>query len=52
MFLYRDAYYNKENTEFQNVAEVIIEKHRNGSRGTVNLYFDGEHTSFKNMTKH
>ncbi len=51
MFIYRDSYYNKENTEHQNVAEIIIEKHRNGSRGDVKLYFDGEHTTFKNMAK-
>ena len=34
MFLYRDDYYNPD-TENQNIAEVIIAKHRNGSTGTV-----------------
>ncbi len=33
----------------QNVAEIIIEKHRNGSQGTVELYFKGECTKFLNL---
>ena len=36
MFLYRDDYYN-ENSEKKNIAEVILEKHRSGSKGTVEL---------------
>ena len=30
-------------------TELIIEKHRNGATGTVELYFDGEKTSFYEM---
>ena len=52
MFLYRDYYYNKENPQFKNVAEVIIAKHRNGSTGKVELFFDEEHIRFKNMAHH
>jgi replicative DNA helicase len=52
LFLYRDYYYNKEDTQFKNVAEVIVGKHRNGSTGTVELYFDEEHIRFKNMAHH
>jgi replicative DNA helicase len=48
MFLYRDDYYNPD-TEFKNVTEVIVAKHRNGSTGTVKLMFDPELISFKNM---
>ena len=32
-----------------NVAEIIVEKHRAGSNGTVNLYFKGESTKFLNI---
>ena len=49
MFLYRDDYYNKE-SQFQNVAEVIIGKHRNGSTGTVKLAFDPAKMSFRNLS--
>ncbi len=35
----------------QNVAEIIVEKHRNGEQGIVELYFNGECTKFMNLTK-
>jgi len=49
MFLYREDYYNPE-TEFKNISEVIIAKHRNGSVGTIKLMFQPESTTFKNLT--
>ena len=33
----------------QNVAEIIIEKHRSGSQGVVELFFKGECTKFLNI---
>lgn len=36
MFLHREDYYNPE-TEDKNIAEVIIQKQRNGPLGTVRL---------------
>ncbi len=45
IFLYRDAIYN-EATEFPNMAEVIISKHRNGPTGTINLHFEKSLTKF------
>lgn len=50
MFLYRDDYYNP-GTEKQNISEVIIAKHRNGSTGTIELRFFGEYTKFANLKK-
>lgn len=50
MFLYRDAYYN-DATEFPSLAEVIIEKHRNGMTGSVDLHFERSTTRFYN-TRH
>ena len=48
LFLYRDAYYNKESTT-PNVAECIIAKNRHGSTGTVNLAWDGQYTRFTTL---
>ena len=50
MFLYRDDYYNAE-SEKQNIAEIIIAKHRNGSTGTVELRWFGEYTKFGNLKR-
>ena len=47
MFLYRDDYYNK-NSEDKNIAELIIAKHRNGSTGTVKLYYYPDYCFFDN----
>ncbi|MBO4594521.1 MAG: replicative DNA helicase, partial [Clostridia bacterium] len=33
----------------KNVAQLLIEKHRNGATGMVELYFDGELTKFLNI---
>ena len=45
LFIYREDYYN-ENTEKKNIAEIIISKHRNGPTGTIELYFNREHSRF------
>ena len=38
-FLYRDEYYNKDESDEPGVAELIIAKHRNGPIATVKLAF-------------
>ena len=48
MMLYRDGYYNKQ-CESPNVTELIVNKHRNGATGTVNLYFRPEQLRFDSM---
>ncbi|MFZ1987458.1 MAG: replicative DNA helicase [Minisyncoccia bacterium] len=50
MFIHRDDKTNKE-SERPNVAEILIEKHRNGPTGKVELYFDEKRTSFMPVDK-
>jgi replicative DNA helicase len=46
IFIYRDEMYN-ENTERQNIADIMVSKHRNGPTGTVSLYFKKELAQFR-----
>lgn len=50
MFIYREEMY-KPDTDRQNIAELLIKKHRNGPTGKVELFFDHEKVSFKNLEK-
>lgn len=57
MFIYREDRTKKEEGQKQtnakpNVADILVEKHRNGPTGSVKLYFHPEHVSFKNFEKH
>lgn len=45
-FIYRDVVYNRE-TEFENLAELIIAKQRNGPTDTVKLEFEGRFAQFR-----
>ena len=47
MFLYRDKFYNPDSA-YKNVAEIIIEKHRNGEQGTAYVEFNAPYTHFDN----
>jgi len=49
MFVYRQEVYEPENPDVQNIAELILGKHRNGSIGTVKLFFDRQYTRFSNL---
>ncbi|MDK4683616.1 replicative DNA helicase [Kingella negevensis] len=48
MFMFRDEYYTKEQSQFKGLAECIIGKHRNGPTGRVFLTFMGQFTKFEN----
>lgn len=50
MFIYREDKY-LENTEKKNMADIMVAKHRNGPLGSVELYFDDQHVSFKNVER-
>ena len=49
MFLYRDEYYNPDATEYPNLAEVVLAKHRHGPTGKVELFFDKAITKFMDV---
>lgn len=45
MFIHREDKQNEE-SDRPNIAEILIEKHRNGPTGKVELYFDEKKTTF------
>lgn len=49
MFIHRES--DTENGGRQRVAEVLIEKHRNGPTGIVEMYFDADKTTFMTIDK-
>lgn len=49
-FIHREDKYNKESAR-PNIAKIMIEKHRNGPTGVVELYFDEKKTSFISIDK-
>jgi replicative DNA helicase len=56
MFIYRKAAdrnysFDQLTDEEKHLAEIHIAKHRNGPLGRIDLYFDPETTSFKNLAK-
>ena len=51
MFIHREDKINKE-SERPNIAEILVEKHRNGPVGMAELYFDGQHVRFLNLDTH
>jgi replicative DNA helicase len=50
MFIHRDDKMN-ENSDRPGIAEILIEKHRNGPVGKVELRFDEEKTTFLSIDK-
>jgi replicative DNA helicase len=51
MFIYRDEYYNREESERPGEADVIVAKHRNGPVGNVILTFLERYPKFMNLTR-
>lgn len=50
-FIYREDMYKGKESRRPNIAEIHIKKHRNGPTGQVDLYFDADKTSFRNLDK-
>ncbi len=51
MFIHREDKINKE-SERPNIAEILVEKHRNGPVGSIELYFDEKRATFLNLDTH
>jgi replicative DNA helicase len=49
MFIYREDMYKGKDSSRPNIAEIHVKKHRNGPTGQVDLYFEADKTSFKNL---
>ncbi|MFZ5364369.1 MAG: replicative DNA helicase [Patescibacteria group bacterium] len=55
MFIYRkamDRNFREIAPEEKNIAELHVAKHRNGPTGIVNLFFDENRVSFKNLERY
>ncbi len=50
MFIHREDKMN-ENSDRKNIAEIMVEKHRNGPVGSIELYFDDKRTTFMSVEK-
>lgn len=50
MFIHREDKY-KDESEKTNIAEILIEKHRNGETGKVELFFNEKKATFQSMDK-
>ncbi len=50
MFIHREDKY-KDASERTNIAEILIEKHRNGETGKVDLFFNEKKATFQNIDK-
>jgi len=50
LFIYREDRY-REDTTRKNIADIIVAKHRNGPIGKVELYFDDQKVTFRDLEK-
>ena len=50
MFIHRDDKMN-ENSDRPNIADIMIEKHRNGPVGRIELYFNDKQATFHSIEK-
>ncbi len=52
MFLHRDLKEGDDDAGRENITNVMVEKHRNGAVGKIDLYFDAKHVTFQSVDKH
>jgi replicative DNA helicase len=51
-FIYRDEVYNRDREENRGIAELIIEKQRNGPTGTIKLHFEARYARFDDLANY
>lgn len=51
MFIYREDYYKRDESEQPGIAQILVQKHRNGPTGVVDLYFHPEYTLFRDLDR-
>ncbi len=51
MFLHRDLKEGEDEAGRENITSVLVEKHRNGAVGKVDLYLDAKHVTFLPIEK-
>ena len=51
MFIYREDYYKRDESEQPGIAQVLVQKHRNGPTGVVDLFFHPEYTLFRDVDR-
>lgn len=51
MFIHNEDRYNENKEERSNVSEILVEKHRNGPTGSIQLYFDTKRATFLPIEK-
>ena len=51
VFIYRDEYYNPDETDQQGLAEVIVAKHRNGPTDSLKLSFLKRYAKFADLAQ-
>lgn len=51
MFVYRDEYYTKEQTNKPGILEIIAAKNRNGRVGSIELYYEEELSLVGSLTR-
>ncbi len=51
MFIYREDYYKHEDSEQPGIAQIRVQKHRNGPTGSVDLFFHPEHMQFRDVER-
>jgi replicative DNA helicase len=51
MFIHNEDRYKEDGEEKSNVVEILVEKHRNGPTGKVDLYFDAKRVTYLPVDK-
>ena len=49
MMIYRDEYYDRDNPDNKGIAEILINKQRNGPTGVVKLAWLSQYSKFANL---